>query len=87
MSYHARDGINANSAVIVTVSPDDYKAQGLDFDVLSGMEFQRRLEEAAYQAGDGSIPVQLFEDFCNNRPSLGASGILPQMKGGYNGEM
>ncbi len=83
MSYHARDGINANSAVIVTVSPDDYKAQGLDFDVLSGMEFQRRLEEAAYQAGDGSIPVQLFEDFCNNRPSLGASGILPQMKGGY----
>ncbi len=83
MSYHARDGINANSAVIVTVSPDDYKAQGLDFDVLSGMEFQRRLEEAAYQAGDGSIPVQLFEDFCNNRPSLGSSEILPQMKGGY----
>ncbi len=83
MSYHARDGINANSAVIVTVSPDDYKAQGLDFDVLSGMEFQRRLEEAAYQAGDGSIPVQLFEDFCNNRPSLGSSEILPQMKGDY----
>ncbi len=83
MSYHARDGINANSAVVVTVSPDDYESQGPDFDVLSGMEFQRRLEEAAYQAGKGSIPVQLFEDFCNNRPSLGASEILPQMKGGY----
>ena len=83
MSYHARDGINANSAVVVTVSPEDYKSQGQDFGVLSGMEFQRRLEEAAYQAGKGKIPVQLFEDFCNNRPSLGPSEILPQMKGGY----
>lgn len=83
MSYHARDGINANSAVVVTVSPDDYKAKGQDFGVLSGMEFQRRLEEAAYQAGKGNIPVQLFEDFCNNRPSLGPAEILPQMKGGY----
>ena len=45
MSYHDRDGLNANSAVIVTVTPQDYGGTG----VLAGMEFQRRLEEAAYQ--------------------------------------
>ena len=67
MSYHDRDGFNANSAVIVTVTPQDYGGTG----VLAGMEFQRRLEEAAYRLGKGRIPVQLFEDFCKNRPSKG----------------
>ena len=57
MSYSGRDGQNANSAVIVTVTPEDY---GTD-DVLAGMAFQRKLEEAAYRAGEGKIPVQLFE--------------------------
>lgn len=83
MSYHARDGINANSAVVVTVNPDDYTPQDSNNGALSGMEFQRRLEEAAYQAGKGNIPVQLFADFCNNRPSIGHLGVLPQMKGSY----
>ncbi len=82
MSYHARDGINANSAVVVTVTPEDYDS-GQTAGVLAGMEFQRRLEEAAYRAGQGKIPVQLFEDFCHNRPSVGPGEILPQMKGGY----
>lgn len=79
MSYHDRDGINANSAVIVTVTPDDYGTTG----ALAGMEFQRRLEEASYQAGGGRIPVQLFEDFCKNRPSIEAKDVEPQMKGAY----
>ena len=79
MSYHDRDGFNANSAVIVTVTPQDYGGTG----VLAGMEFQRRLEEAAYRLGKGRIPVQLFEDFCKNRPSKGPGDILPQMKGAY----
>lgn len=79
MSYHDRGGANANSAVIVTVTPDDYGSTG----ALAGMEFQRRLEEAAYQAGGGRIPAQLFEDFCKNRPSIGAKGVEPQMKGAY----
>ena len=79
MSYHDRDGLNANSAVIVTVTPQDYGGTG----VLAGMEFQRRLEEAAYRLGKGRIPVQLFEDFCKNRPSKGPGDILPQMKGAY----
>ncbi|RZS92952.1 NAD(P)/FAD-dependent oxidoreductase [Cuneatibacter caecimuris] len=77
MSYHARDGKNANSAVIVTVTPEDFGGTG----PLSGMEFQRRLEEAAYRAGNGKIPVQLFGDFCLDRISSGLGRIIPAIKG------
>lgn len=79
MSYSGRKGINANSAVIVTVTPDDY---GCD-DVLSGLEFQRRLEEAAYREGKGKIPVQLLGDFLADRTSDGPGEIIPQIKGAY----
>lgn len=79
MSYSGRDGKNANSAVIVTVTPEDYG----NGDALSGMEYQRRLEEAAYLAGNGKIPVQLFGDFCSNKVSDGPQEVLPQMKGEY----
>ncbi len=95
MSYRARDGRNANSAVVVTVTPKDYRnfvssetssliGENWEMDApLVGVEFQRRLEEAAYQAGGGKIPVQLFKDFCENRPSHGPQEMEPQMKGGY----
>lgn len=79
MSYSGRDGKNANSAVIVTVTPEDYGVNG----ILSGMEFQRTLEANAYQEGKGKIPVQLFEDFCQNQPSKGPGEFLPQLKGEY----
>ena len=79
MSYSGRDGENANSAVIVTVSPEDYGTES----VLSGMEFQRRLEEQAYLEGKGLIPVQRFEDFKKNQTSTGPGTITPQMKGHY----
>ena len=79
MSYHARDGKNANTAVIVTVSPEDYGYQN----ALSGVEFQRRLEENAYQAGKGMVPVQLFGDFCDNKISTKLGEIEPQIKGKY----
>lgn len=79
MSYHDRGGENANSAVIVTVSPDDYGADG----PLSGVEFQRRLEEAAFREGGGNVPVQLFKDFRENRPSSGGGNVSPQIKGAF----
>lgn len=77
MSYSGRDGKNANSAVIVTVTPEDFGTE----DVLAGVAFQQNLEEAAYHAGNGKIPVQLLGDFCKNRASSGAGAILPQIKG------
>ena len=66
MSYQRRDGRNANSAMVVTVGPKDFGGA----DVLSGMEFQRRLEEAAYRAGEGSVPVQLFRDYQKNEVNV-----------------
>ncbi len=79
MSYSDRSGLNANSAVIVTVTPDDY---GIE-DILSGVEFQRRLEKEAFEAGKGGIPVQLFKDFCTDTVSGGPGMVYPQMKGCY----
>ena len=54
MSYSKRDGENANSAVIVSVSPKDYGSSH----PLGGIEFQRKLEEKAYQVGLGKVPVE-----------------------------
>lgn len=59
MSYSQRDGRNANSAIIVSVTPGDY---GSDHP-LAGIAFQRRLEEKAYQAGNGRVPVERYGDF------------------------
>lgn len=80
MSYHKRDGQNANSAVIVTVSPKDF---GEESNPLAGMAFQRKLEERAFALAEGKIPVQRFEDFCNNRSSEEGGHFLPQTKGQY----
>ena len=66
MSYQDRGSVNANSALIVTVTPEDFPGE----DILSGMEFQRKLEEKAYRLGKGKIPVQLYEDFCKNQVLL-----------------
>lgn len=79
MSYHDRAGENANSAVVVTVSPEDYDGDG----VLAGVAFQRRLEKAAYNAGKGLVPVQLFGDFAAGRLTEDFGKIQPQIKGGY----
>ncbi|MCI8800762.1 NAD(P)/FAD-dependent oxidoreductase [Acetatifactor muris] len=59
MSYSGRDGENANSAIIVTVTPEDFGAEG----PLAGIAFQRQLEEKAYALGQGKIPVQRYSDF------------------------
>jgi len=79
MSYHARDGVNANSAIIVTVTPDDFGSEH----PLAGVEFQRKLEKRAYMVGQGAVPVQSFSDFCNNEVTTELGSITPQIKGAY----
>ncbi len=79
MSYHARDGINANSAIIVTVTPEDFETPH----PLAGVEFQRTLEKKAFQIGNGKVPVQRFEDYCKNQTSEKFGEIEPQIKGAY----
>ncbi len=59
MSYSGRDGVNANSAVIVAVTPEDFGSAH----PLAGIEFQRRLEEKAFALGRGKIPAQRYGDF------------------------
>lgn len=59
MSYSGRNGKNANSAVIVAVTPADYDSE----DALAGVEFQRKLEERAFLLAGGSIPMQRYGVF------------------------
>ena len=59
MSYSGRQGDNANSAIIVSVKKTDFPSEH----PLAGIAFQRQLEEAAWQAGKGKIPLQRLGDF------------------------
>ena len=97
MSYHGRDSRNSNSAIITTVTPEDYMAlapalrPGRESSgkaeerplchPLSGMEFQRRYEEQAYRLGGGKVPVQLYGDFREGRASTGFGEVRTCMKG------
>lgn len=74
MSYKARDGINANSAILVQVTTDDFGKN-----VLDGLKYQRALEAKAYQLGGGNYaaPVQRVEDFLNHRASDHFEKVLP----------
>ncbi len=76
MSYSDRAGVNANSAMIVTVTPKDF-GEG----VLDGMYFQEELERKAFECLQGKIPVQLVGDFKKNQVSIAAGSVTPQIKG------
>lgn len=81
MSYHARDSRVANSAIIVSVSPEDFR----DKTPLGGVEFQRELEEKAYRLAGGDIPVQRFEDFKEKKTTESMEGLPVRIKGKYKG--
>ena len=77
MSYYRRDSANANSAIIVSVTPADFPDAG----ALSGVAFQRALEEKAYALGGGKIPQQLFCDFKAKRCSRDFGDFASCVKG------
>ena len=80
MSYHSRAGENANSALIVTVNPEDFPDQS----PLGGVAFQRMLEERAFLLAGGKIPVQLYGDFKENAGASKAFGkVSPCFEGEY----
>ena len=58
-------------------TPEDF---GSD-DVLAGVHFQEKLEEAAYKECNGKVPVQLYKDFKNNKVSIALGKIKPNIKG------
>ncbi len=84
MSQYSRHERNANSAIVVGISPEDYDENGSKDNVLAGIEFQRRLEETAFKLGGENYdaPVQLVGDFLAGRKS-GEHGVVePSYKPG-----
>ena len=80
MSNFARDGKNANSALLVNVNIQDfYKATPLD-----GIDFQEKLEKAAFVLGgnDYNAPIQRVEDFLQNKESSFVGKVKPTYKPG-----
>ncbi|MBR2593044.1 MAG: hypothetical protein IKD83_00270, partial [Firmicutes bacterium] len=75
MSRFARDGKNANSAILVQVFPEDFKEES----PLAGIELQRKFERKAFEAGGGdyTAPVQLMKDFMADRKSACPGEIIP----------
>ena len=66
MSVQARDGVNANSALLCGVAPEDFAECGSGpADPLAGVAFQRRWERAAFELGGGdwTAPVQTVGSF------------------------
>lgn len=80
MSNFARNGQNSNSAILVSVYPDDFEGS----DVLSGMYFQRKLEKSAfYQAGaDYKAPCQRVGDFFDKKKTNEFGKVMPTYQPG-----
>lgn len=79
MSYSKRDGDNANSALLVTLHPEDFPEQ----DPLSGMRWQRSIEQTAFRLGnDYRAPAQTVGDFLAHRPTTEFSGVTPTYQPG-----
>ncbi len=74
MSYHSRAGTNANSAILVNINPED-----LPEDVLSGMKWQRSIEQMAFAIGGNnySAPVQLVSDFLSRKKTNCLGKVKP----------
>ena len=74
MSFFARDGKNANSALVVSVSPDDFGNKPLD-----GVEFARMIERRAFSAAGGTYaaPALTVGAFMNGDISLNGADVVP----------
>lgn len=79
MSYHKRDSVNANSALLVQVTTDDV-GHGL-FD---GMNFQEELEKKAFELGGRNYhaPAQRVGDFLKHQPTTAFGSIQPSCRTG-----
>lgn len=75
MSLRARDGKNANSALLVSVEPGDLPSS----DLFAGIEFQRELERKAFVLGGGSYkaPAQTYADFSQGVPTRSFGSVEP----------
>jgi uncharacterized FAD-dependent dehydrogenase len=74
MSQYSRNERNANSGIVVGITPADYPGHPL-----TGIAFQRQWEERAFSAGGGEFfaPAQRVGDFLAGRPSLVLGSVAP----------
>jgi uncharacterized FAD-dependent dehydrogenase len=74
-SLNARNGRNANAALLVNITPEDLPSD----DPLAGVELQRACEQAAYRLGGSNwnAPAQLVGDFLTKRPSTACGKVKP----------
>jgi len=74
MSQYSRNERNANSGIVVGITPEDFPG-----DALAGIEFQRRWESRAYELGGSNYnaPAQLVGDFIAGRPSTKLGSVIP----------
>ncbi len=81
MSQYSRNERNANSGIVVGITPADYPGHPL-----AGIEFQRHWESRAFELGGGNYdaPGQLLGDFIANRPSREFGAVLPSYKPGVH---
>ena len=84
MSYEDRASDNANAGIVMQIFPKDWEPFSDDPEsVLSGIDFQRMLEKAAFDEGGGAIPVQRYGDFLSGKQTEEFGRILPVMKGSF----
>jgi uncharacterized protein len=81
MSQYERSGKNANSGIVVGITPADYPGSPI-----AGIEFQRRLEEKAFELGGGTYeaPGQLVGDFLAAQASTQLGAVKPSYKPGVH---
>ncbi len=81
MSQYSRNERNANSGIVVDISPTDYPGHPL-----AGIAFQRHWESLAFQAGGGAYaaPGQRVADFLAGRPSVTLGALTPSYKPGVH---
>jgi uncharacterized FAD-dependent dehydrogenase len=84
MSQYSRNERNANSALVVGVTPADYP--GSESDPLAGIAFQRHWESLAFEAGGGNYnaPAQRVGDFLAGRPSTTLGSVVPSYTPGVH---
>ncbi|MFL6710783.1 MAG: NAD(P)/FAD-dependent oxidoreductase [Massilia sp.] len=81
MSQYSRNERNANSAIVVGITPADYPGHPL-----AGIALQRKLEEGAFALGGGTYdaPGQLMGDFVAGRASTALGSVVPSYTPGIH---
>ena len=78
MSRSRRDGVNANSALLVGIDPSDIPGD----DVLGGCALQRKTEQAAFRVAGGAVPVSTVGSFVFGEP-FSVTKVKPTVKPDY----